>query len=54
MTTYLGSGDKKRQRTDYRPQWLSSLADDVTSEASAVLGMQKVGRGRTVSRVLSK
>jgi hypothetical protein len=39
MTTYLGSGDKQRRRTDYRPRWLDNLADDVTSEASAINGV---------------
>ena len=31
-TTYLGSGDVRRQRRDYRPAWLDNLADDVTME----------------------
>jgi hypothetical protein len=39
MTTYLGSGDKQRRCTDYRPRWLDNLADDVTSEASAINGV---------------
>jgi hypothetical protein len=28
--TYLGSGDPAR-RTDYYPEWLDNLADDVTA-----------------------
>ena len=39
MTTYLGSGDTTRQRTDYRPAWLDDLADDVTLEASVMTGV---------------
>ena len=39
MTTYLGSGDPARQRTDYRPPWLDKLADDVTLEASVMNGV---------------
>jgi hypothetical protein len=34
--SYLGSGDPARQRTDYTPEWLSNLADDVTMEASVL------------------
>jgi hypothetical protein len=36
--TYLGSGDTARRRTDYYPVWLNKLADDVTLEASAMVG----------------
>lgn len=39
MTTYLGSGDESRHRTDYRPRWLEELADDVTMEASVLTGV---------------
>lgn len=39
MTTYLGSGDASRHRTDYRPAWLDNLADDVTMEASVMNGI---------------
>ena len=39
MTTYLGSGDQTRQRTDYVPGWLANLADDVTMEASVLNGI---------------
>src|SRR4249919_2544690 len=47
--TYLGSGYPARrltlfdgsevERTDYRPVWLGSLADDVTIEGSAMNGV---------------
>lgn len=39
MGTYLGSGDERRHRTDYRPAWLDDLADDVTMEASVMNGI---------------
>jgi hypothetical protein len=35
---YLGSGDPTRRRTDYYPEWLDKLADDVTLEAAAMDG----------------
>ena len=35
-TTYLGSGDARRHRRDYRPEWLNNLADDVTMEGSVL------------------
>ena len=28
--TYLGSDDSNTHRTDYTPEWLGRLADDVT------------------------
>lgn len=37
--TYLGSGDPSRRRTDYTPDWLGRLADDVTMEASVTNGI---------------
>lgn len=37
-TSYLGSGDEGRRRTDYVPAWLGNLADDVTMEASVLNG----------------
>jgi hypothetical protein len=37
--TYLGSGDPAKRRTDYTPDWLSKLADDVTMEASVANGI---------------
>jgi hypothetical protein len=39
MTTYLGSGDPTTHRTDYRPDWLGNLADDVTIEGSVLTGI---------------
>jgi hypothetical protein len=36
--TYLGSGDQARGRTDYYPEWLDNLADDVTLEGSVLNG----------------
>jgi len=36
--TYLGSGDPARRRTDYYPEWLDNLADDVTLEGSVLDG----------------
>ena len=30
--TYMGSGDRGPQLTDYYPEWLDNLADDVTLE----------------------
>ena len=38
-TTYLGSGDASRHRTDYQPEWLGNLADDVTMEGSVLTGI---------------
>jgi hypothetical protein len=35
----MGSGDPGRQRTDYHPSWLDSLADDVTMEGSVLNGV---------------
>ena len=47
--TYLGSGDPARRRTDYYPEWLDNLADDVTLEGSAMDGfMQGAEAVRTV------
>ncbi len=37
--TYLGSGDPARRRTDYYPEWLDNLADDVTLEGSVLNGV---------------
>ena len=37
--TYLGSGDPARKRTDYYPEWLDNLADDVTLEGSVLNGV---------------
>jgi hypothetical protein len=34
----MGSGDPTRRRTDYYPEWLDKLADDVTLEAAAMDG----------------
>ena len=39
MTTYLGSGDVSTHRTDYTPEWLGKLADDVTLEAAVMNGV---------------
>jgi hypothetical protein len=36
--TYMGSGDEARHRTDYYPEWLDNLADDVTLEGSVLNG----------------
>jgi hypothetical protein len=38
-TTYLGSGNVRRHRGDYRPEWLDNLADDVTIEGSVLTGI---------------
>ena len=37
--TYLGSGDPARRRTDYYPEWLDNLADDVTLEGLVLNGV---------------
>jgi hypothetical protein len=37
--TYEGSGDESLHRTDYRPEWLDNLADDVTIEGSVLTGV---------------
>jgi hypothetical protein len=42
--TYPGSGDPNTHRTDYTPQWLGRLADDVTVEASVMNGIARVQR----------
>jgi len=47
--TYLGSGDPARRRTDYYPEWLDNLADDVTLEGSVLNG---VVRGAAAVRTL--
>ncbi|MEU4149130.1 hypothetical protein [Streptomyces sp. NPDC026659] len=39
MTTYLGSGDETKRRTDYTPAWLGNLAEDATMEASVLNGI---------------
>jgi hypothetical protein len=39
VPTYLGSGDRARQRTDYSPAWLDNLAEDVTMEGSVLNGI---------------
>ena len=36
--TYMGSGDRGPQLTDYYPSWLDNLAYDVTIEGSAMDG----------------
>jgi hypothetical protein len=36
--TPMGSGDPDPQLTDYYPEWLDNLADDVTLEGSAMDG----------------
>ena len=36
--TYMGRGDPDSQLTDYYPEWLENLADDVTLEGSAMDG----------------
>jgi len=47
--TYLGSGDPGPQLADYYPEWLDSLAGDVTLEGSAMDGfIQGAGAVRTV------
>src|SRR5512133_822621 len=33
------SGDVSKHRTDYRPDWLDNLADDVTIEGSVLTGI---------------
>lgn len=47
--TYLGSGDPAGRRTDYYPEWLDNLADDVTLEGSVLNG---VVRGAAAVRTL--
>lgn len=37
--TYLGSGDLARRRTDYYPECLDNLAEDVTLEGSVLNGV---------------
>ncbi|RLP83221.1 hypothetical protein D9V34_08310 [Mycetocola lacteus] len=39
MTSYLGSGNPATHRTDYTPEWLGNLAEDVTLEASVLNGI---------------
>ena len=39
LATYLGSGDTARGFTDYYPDWLDNLADDVTVEGSLLDGV---------------
>ena len=47
--TYMGSGDPDPQLTDYYPEWLDDLADDVTLEGSAMDGfLQGAEAVRTV------
>ena len=48
-STYEGSGDPKRRRTDYRPWWLDNLADDATGEGAF---MQGAARGSDAIRSL--
>ena len=36
--TYMGSGDRGPQLTDYYPEWLDNLAGDATLEGSAMDG----------------
>ncbi len=48
-STYEGSGDPKRRRTDYRPWWLDNLADDATGEGAF---MQGAARGADAVRSL--
>ena len=38
LATYLGSADSARRFTDYYPQWLDHLTDDVTVEGSLMDG----------------
>ena len=47
--TYLGSGDPARRRTDYYPEWLDNLADDVTGEGAA---MEGAGQGAEAVRTI--
>jgi hypothetical protein len=47
--TYLGSGDPHTHRTDYTPEWLGRLADDVTVEASVMNG---IARGQEAARAI--
>jgi hypothetical protein len=49
MATYLGSGDMTRHRTDYTPEWLGKLADDVTMEASV---MNRIATGPAAVRAI--
>jgi hypothetical protein len=49
METYLGRGDVTRRRTDYTPEWLGQLADDVTLEASVMNG---IARGPEAARAI--
>ena len=48
--TYMGSGDPARRRTDYYPEWLDNLADDVTLEAGALEGTARGRGGRARDR----
>ncbi|MEU3183161.1 hypothetical protein ABZ707_02950 [Streptomyces sp. NPDC006923] len=41
MTTYMGSGEVSTHRTDYTPDWLGKLAEDVTLEAAVMNGVAK-------------
>ena len=47
--TYMGSGDPDPQLTDYYPEWLDDLADDVTLEGSAMDG---VAQGEQAARTI--
>jgi hypothetical protein len=49
--TYQGSGDPARRRTDYYPEWLDHLADDVTVEGSVLNGV--ISGAEAVRAVLS-
>ena len=48
--TYMGRGDPDSQLTDYYPEWLENLADDVTLEGSAMDGF--IQGAETVRTVL--
>ena len=37
-STYDGSGDRTRRRTEYRPWWLDNLAEDATGEGAFMQG----------------
>jgi hypothetical protein len=49
LAEYLGSDDPERKFTDYYPEWLNQLADDVALEGSLIEG---VVRGRESVRTV--
>jgi hypothetical protein len=52
LAKYLGSDDPARKFTDYYPEWLNQLADDVTLEGSLLDGVVR-GRESVRSIVLA-